>query len=49
MKTNHRFDYLSPSTQVIYVNFMKAIMVNSTIWTSSSESFQDESEYGSIW
>ena len=49
MKTNYRLDYLTPKTRVINVNFKGSLMVNSFVKNSSSESFQNESEYESIW
>ncbi len=49
MKTNHLPDFLIPQTQVINVNLVRSLMVNSNIGNSSSESFQNESEFGSIW
>lgn len=49
MKTNLHTDYLAPKTQVIFINLLGAMMVTSTLGNASSESFQDESEYQSIW
>ena len=49
MKTNLHTDYLAPNTRVIYIKLLGSILVTSTIGNASSESFQDESEYQSIW
>ncbi|MBP5720511.1 MAG: hypothetical protein J6W82_05545 [Bacteroidales bacterium] len=49
MKTNLHPDYLAPSTQVIHIKLLGSMMVTSTFGNASSESFQDESEYQSIW
>lgn len=49
MKNNHLTDYMAPAAKVIYLNTMKSIMVTSSIDSSTSESFQNESEFESIW
>jgi len=49
MKTNLYTDYLAPSTQIIHVKLLGSMMITSTVESASSENFQDESEYQSIW
>jgi len=49
MKTNLHTDYQAPKTQVIFINPLGSMMVTSTLGNASSESFQNESEYESIW
>ena len=49
MKTNLHTDYLAPKTQVIYISFLGPLMEASSLRNVSSESFQNESEYESIW
>ena len=49
MKTNLHTDYLAPKTQVIFINLLGSMMVTSTLGNASSESFQNESDYESIW
>ena len=49
MKSNYFSDYSAPKTQIIYLNLQGSLMVNSNIGNSTSESFQNEDDFGSIW
>ncbi|MBO4340938.1 MAG: hypothetical protein J5835_05870 [Bacteroidales bacterium] len=49
MKTNHCFNYEAPETVVLRISFEAPMLTTSSVGNSSSESFQDESEYESIW
>lgn len=49
MKTNLHTDYQAPKTQVIIIDLLGPMMANSSLRNVSSESFQDENEYQSIW
>lgn len=48
MKANLKSDYTVPEIRVIYTNCLNTIMVTSSN-NASSESFQNESGYTSIW
>lgn len=48
MKNNLSMNYEAPMTEVFSFRIEAPLLVDS-IGTASSESFQDESEFGSIW
>lgn len=49
MKTNNRFCYKAPVADVSSMDLFASIMVTSSVDGSSSENFQDESEFTPIW
>jgi hypothetical protein len=49
MKTNSRIDYFAPEAGVFFFNLSETLMATSTLGDASSESFQSESDYESIW
>jgi hypothetical protein len=49
MKTTLRLDYLPPEVEVIYLDLLETFLITSSVDGSSSESFQDESEFESVW
>lgn len=48
MKSKHCFNYAKPETEVFVVH-VDVPMLNASISNSSSEGFQDENDFESIW
>ena len=49
MNTKHSFGYEAPSSEVIYIDTELSFLEASSINGSSSEGFQDEGDFESIW
>jgi ABC-type glutathione transport system ATPase component len=49
MKKDLRINYLTPRTQVVFLDPRTSLMVTSSVGNANSESFQNENDFQSIW
>ena len=49
METRLYLNYESPEAEVLYLDIESPLLVESSIGKSSSEGFQDEDDFESIW
>lgn len=49
MKTRRSFEYVTPEAEVLYLDIESPMLLESSIGNSSSEGFQDEGDFPSIW
>jgi hypothetical protein len=49
MKTRRYFEYETPTVEVLYLDIEAPMLLESSIGNSTSEGFDDEGDFPSIW